>query len=634
MWKAKILLLVGVVILPIFFAGQAYAASYIDCEITVSCSYTEVLYMKNNSGGYWNAHVQLVTNGSYPYVLCCNSSVGTLSNSSCADVTVLKLSDTTNAHVQVGNYSGPYGVYSESVCLSETASAGDIECIYTSSACGSDYECLVSMAGMNSTYENLTNAQIGPCQEYEKNVCCRYYDAMDLSITKILSPDLVVVGENETVYVNITVRINETSSDIPIINVSDEVPYEFDPGSITSVKVYFIDYSPYSVTEITTNSTVNITISDKPGTDPTLVMVNITSMWQTDAGSNLTVNDAIRITYTMITHQMASNETKTMWTHAWIENNDTVTFDRKEPSSLRAAEIIVRGYKTLWVPDLSNPQNISGKIVLRSMGGTVNELEIADYLPDGATIWDLNVTYYNSTNNDMIKLVENSDYEINGPYDDTLPDGTPVDIYVYNFTIYDFDKWDGQLYDNDSIIIRYNVSVLGGGMWTLPTILGGYDPQYQKHIKTEMYGSVSVPSFDVSLETLTAKVEPGSVVRGLLRLINVGGPRAKVDVFVTYSAKTMGGDLIVERSETFAVVETKEKELVLTLPESMESGMYTFEAFVTYTGREALSTDIFEVIGIGTGAQVGVGGESNALYYILVAVMGIVIGVLLVVRRK
>ncbi len=378
---------------------------------------------------------------------------------------------------------------------------------------------------------------------------------------------------------------------------------------------------------------MNITILDQSGTDPTLVMVNISDITQTDANSNLTLNDSIMIIYTMTTDEMLPDEQKTMYTYALIENNESQVFDRREVSYLYAALVVMRGYKSIWAPDLSNPQNLTGRIIMRAIGGTVSELYMSDYLPDGATIWDLNVTYYNSTDDDITQLVNVSDYILLGPFDDILPDGTNVDVYLYNFTIYTYVNWDGVLYDNDSLIIMYNTSVLGGGRWILPAIIAGWDPQYQKHIKTEMYGSANVPSFDVSLETLTAKVQPGEVVRGLLRLINVGGPRAKVDVFVTYSAKTMQGDLIVERSETFAVVEQKEKELILPLPETVEQGMYTFEAFVTYTGREALSTDIFEVIGTGAGVGVGV-GETNILYYILVAVMGIVIGGLLMIRRK
>jgi hypothetical protein len=120
---------------------------------------------------------------------------------------------------------------------------------------------------------------------------------------------------------------------------------------------------------------------------------------------------------------------------------------------------------------------------------------------------------------------------------------------------------------------------------------------------------------------MTTFVKPGESVKALLRMLNVGGPKAKVDVFVTYSAKTMNGDLINERSDTFAVVDTKERELDLRLPEGIEPGMYTFEAFVSYTGREALSTDTFEVTGEAAGTQ----GVGDYMIYIVIIVLFAVI---------
>jgi hypothetical protein len=56
--------------------------------------------------------------------------------------------------------------------------------------------------------------------------------------------------------------------------------------------------------------------------------------------------------------------------------------------------------------------------------------------------------------------------------------------------------------------------------------------------------------------------------------------------------------------------------------------MYTFEAFVTYTGREAVSTDTFEVMGQTVQPQ---GAQDNTLLYIIagIAAVGAVAAVLL-----
>ncbi|RLJ03590.1 MAG: hypothetical protein DRP11_00165, partial [Candidatus Aenigmatarchaeota archaeon] len=223
------------------------------------------------------------------------------------------------------------------------------------------------------------------------------------------------------------------------------------------------------------------------------------------------------------------------------------------------------------------------------------------------------------------QLYNISDYLMEGPYQSILPDGTPADIYAYNFS-YNFTNWDGYLYDNDTIVVEYNATVLGGGEWVLPAIISAFDPSYLREIKTEMYPSANVPSFDVFVEILTDEVEPGEVVKALLRIVNVGGPRAKVDVFVNYAIKETDGTLITERSETIAVVEQKEKLLELAVPEDLKSGLYIFETFVSYTQREALSTDTFRVVSKEK--------EDNLILFALMVMIALLLGMVLLLYSK
>ena len=96
---------------------------------------------------------------------------------------------------------------------------------------------------------------------------------------------------------------------------------------------------------------------------------------------------------------------------------------------------------------------------------------------------------------------------------------------------------------------------------------------------------------------LTRYVSKAEPVSALLRMENVGGPKAKVDVMISYAVKAIDGAIITESTDTIAVIDKKEKVLELYLPEDIGSGRYNFEAFVTYTGREAMSTRSFEVKG-------------------------------------
>ena len=60
--------------------------------------------------------------------------------------------------------------------------------------------------------------------------------------------------------------------------------------------------------------------------------------------------------------------------------------------------------------------------------------------------------------------------------------------------------------------------------------------------------------------------------------------------------KTREGELVRESTKTIAVVQEKEEILEKRIPTEAKPGIYNFEAFVTYTGREAITVADFEVI--------------------------------------
>lgn len=148
------------------------AAGNFTCSIMENSSCTggntSVIFMENDTGGYWNAHAQNVSVGTYDYVVCCNSTSSL--TYACNESVFLKLNATTNSHVQRGDYSGPGMVYGVDVCL--TAVPGYFNCTYVDGYCPEDRECFASMGGSN-TSDNNTNAHIGPCQEYTRKICCR-----------------------------------------------------------------------------------------------------------------------------------------------------------------------------------------------------------------------------------------------------------------------------------------------------------------------------------------------------------------------------------------------------------------------------------------------------------------------------
>ena len=188
---SRVIFFLSLLFLLVFFPSFASAAANLTCSFSTSCADTAVLYLNNDTGGYSNAHAQLPTDVSYSNILCCGSLNTTLSSDACTDATTeqtfLRLYETTNTHVQVNNYSDIGINYTNYACIIPTR--GSITCAYALNSCPEDYTCLASIASDNATFNNLTNAHVGPCEEYVTQICCSLEVPNDPpSVPILLSP--------------------------------------------------------------------------------------------------------------------------------------------------------------------------------------------------------------------------------------------------------------------------------------------------------------------------------------------------------------------------------------------------------------------------------------------------------------
>jgi hypothetical protein len=145
------------------------AEAQVSCNMTASASCSEanvLLYIQNDTGGFANAHAQSVgyTDASYANVMCCNATNQNLTTT--CGTTFLKLSNSTNAHVQDINNSGFSTQYSTNACLSDSTAL----CNISSFNCANGYDCIASIASTGS--DNRTDAHIGQCGDYGTKICC------------------------------------------------------------------------------------------------------------------------------------------------------------------------------------------------------------------------------------------------------------------------------------------------------------------------------------------------------------------------------------------------------------------------------------------------------------------------------
>ncbi|MBI3051823.1 hypothetical protein HYY74_05195 [Candidatus Woesearchaeota archaeon] len=193
----------------LFFAVKTFAVT-VGCQFSTNCptgNYT-LLYVKNDTAGYLNAHAQLSTNGSYPYSLCCNTTVGLVNNSACAgNTTLLNFSAVTNAHVQAGNTSAQ--AYGNGQCISTQNAT--VLVYFIDTTCPVNYTAIASIS-------NDTNAHIGDSAEYTRKVCLRLVLKPSNPFTSPTFSDNTSgrLNQNST-YINLTVT-NETDIHTILVN--------------------------------------------------------------------------------------------------------------------------------------------------------------------------------------------------------------------------------------------------------------------------------------------------------------------------------------------------------------------------------------------------------------------------------
>ncbi len=162
-----ILLLLTLLIIVCVSAANDLTCFFLNSK-TCPAGTAKLIGVRNDTDGFQNAHAQNNTLDTYNYSVCCNVTTNSSINitSTCpGNATLLKLSNHTNAHVEIGTNSN----YSIAACLGSDWKY--VTCAFLQGSCGAGYNCVLSMA--NSEGPNSTNAHVGNCSHYNQKVCCK-----------------------------------------------------------------------------------------------------------------------------------------------------------------------------------------------------------------------------------------------------------------------------------------------------------------------------------------------------------------------------------------------------------------------------------------------------------------------------
>lgn len=131
------------------------AAAELSCELTTSCSHTDILHLSDTT----DAHAEHPSYSDFPYSVCCHDdeSISTIGTSTDGTV-ILHLSDSEDA--QAESPDQPY--FSTDIHIS--ASGGFFGCSLETS-CNGWQACLLSLS-------DAYDAHLGQCGAYPYNLCC------------------------------------------------------------------------------------------------------------------------------------------------------------------------------------------------------------------------------------------------------------------------------------------------------------------------------------------------------------------------------------------------------------------------------------------------------------------------------
>jgi len=164
-WLFPIIIICTFLLIPTLTIAQDFTCTMrLNNTCIIGAGEVPVLNVRNDTGGYDNAHAQLQSNGTYPYTLCCKSNDLTIpltTSESTGYIPILRLSNTTNAHIQNSSYTD----WTNIIYLS--ANGEDIRCETQTPQCQVGYSCILQLS-------SDSNAHISSCQtgKFTTKLCC------------------------------------------------------------------------------------------------------------------------------------------------------------------------------------------------------------------------------------------------------------------------------------------------------------------------------------------------------------------------------------------------------------------------------------------------------------------------------
>ena len=146
----------------------------------------------------------------------------------------------------------------------------------------------------------------------------------------------------------------------------------------------------------------------------------------------------------------------------------------------------------------------------------------------------------------------------------------------------------------DALTLQFDAGSAQPGVYTGRIVVWGTGLKESVDVIVEVQSRPLLFDIDIEVPAVYKYAKAGDEIEVVATLLNLGGP-GRQDVTVTYALRDLGGNLLLEETETLAVETRATTRRRLQLPDDLGPGSYVVVAEVRYGSTVGTSSDVIQV---------------------------------------
>jgi hypothetical protein len=368
-----------------------------------------------------------------------------------------------------------------------------------------------------------------------------YLRYIDIATTGASSGALAPDQANQPIEINVTSK-HVGNPDIKVGKVSIHmiIPRVTTAGTLrgksfdiqnSSIMAYWCGIDGTCVRINMSDSTVsNSSLEPSTTADGKIILeindLNSTQLMNGSNMQNLSYNEYIKLSFIVLSDlAMTTGDTYFFnGTHNQTTISGTPIQEDIASTTISVSSKMLTSYKELFIENPANTSLVNVTILLSAATGgptdAITGIRWTDYVPWGTTFnrsgtWGPTLRF---NSGGWSTWVINTDYNVSFRGNVTMPDGMVMAAWEYtNETTGPFNTANFTLVDGQQIEVKYQLYITSSGLYRLPVIIAGFDPDTGETISTSNYGVIRVVMPE-SMSSLVIEEDK------LIGAVNVGKP--------------------------------------------------------------------------------------------------------------